>query len=608
MKMASVWLAVGYAVAVIGIVAGLGVNDSRAGKIPARGRIFVLMVWDGLRPDSVDAVNTPNLFALENGGVRFARHHSIYPTLTMVNAAGLATGASPSRSGIYGDMMYLAPVLDLARAATIPNLGVLLGDPLNLEHSQYLAGLNDQRALDGHLLGLDATAQEVERADGFVGVFGKQGPTLLFDDDLVSSDVAEKPPRNFMFVADDLATPASMAVEFAQRPPMARTDFASIVTRDAWFTRIAAEQALPAARLASDNGKPAMIVLWQHNPDITQHVAGLGTQPAIDALRACDLNLATMRAAIAALGIANRTDLVVVSDHGFATIKAAVPVARLLVAAGLKKELKSKDIVIAADGGGDWVYVSKKDFSTDLARREIMRRIVEYVEAQEWSGPIFSPAPPFAKHRADSRDRGESDYLGSIGGTFNESAFGLGENPRAPDLIISFRELSDADNRALTGPQNPAVVIGPGGPETVTNKSSALVNPVPGVIYSDADRFTTGMGMHGAAGARELHNFCAAIGPDFRRGLVDDAPTGNADIAPTANVIFGRTPTTGVTGRVLDEALSRSVTKRPRQPEPISATATVTLKDSRIVTTVQLTRYAGHEYLDDSHVQTIPLK
>jgi hypothetical protein len=116
------------------------------------------------------------------------------------------------------------------------------------------------------------------------------------------------------------------------------------------------------------------------------------------------------------------------------------------------------------------------------------------------------------------------------------------------------------------------------------------------------------MGMHGAAGARELHNFCAAIGPDFRRGLVDNAPTGNADIAPTAGVILGRAPTAGATGRILREALSRGHTNRQPQPEPVTAAATLTLKDSRIVTTLQLTRYAGHEYLDGSQVKAIPIK
>src|SRR6202795_1509017 len=62
---------------------------------PARGRIVVLMVWDGLRPDFVTQRDTPNLYRLTREGVRFDKHHSIFPTLTMVNATALATGAPP---------------------------------------------------------------------------------------------------------------------------------------------------------------------------------------------------------------------------------------------------------------------------------------------------------------------------------------------------------------------------------------------------------------------------------------------------------------------------------------------------------------------------------
>jgi Type I phosphodiesterase / nucleotide pyrophosphatase len=627
--------------AVVAIVAGLAIiaRSARAAADSPRGRIVVLMVWDGLRPDLVDETNTPNLLALERAGVRFAHHHSIYPTLTMVNAAGLATGASPSRSGIYGDQMYLSPLIDMTRAATMP-VGPLLGDPLNLEHSQYLAQLNDPRVFDGHLLGLDTTAQEVERSGGFVAVVGKQGPTLLFDDEFTNPKGAAS---NFMFVADDMATPSTMAAEFAHMPVMTRRDYSSIIARDAWFAKIAADEALPAARLASSHGQPALVVLWQHNPDITQHIAGLGTQPALNALHACDANLATLRAVINALGIADRTDLVIVSDHGFATIKATVPLARLLVAAGLKKSVNSKEVVVAADAGGDWIYLSKTAFPTPAERRQMIQRIVDYAEAQEWSGPIFSPDPGVAKsvggaHGQGRSGKGESNpagsnyrrsgYLGSIDGTFSQAAFGLGPNPRAADLIISFREFPNLDNRALTGPQNPAYTIGPNGPEVQVNKSSELVRPMPGVMYADADSFSTGMGMHGAAGSRELHNFCAATGPDFRSGMADDAPTGNADVAPTMGEILGVTPVAGVTGRILSEALAfhgvrksgalkdahkgdarRRETGDPQpQGTPFTVTASRALNHLHVTTTLKLTRYAGHDYLDGADTVTTPTK
>src|SRR5260370_915155 len=73
-----------------------------------RGRIMILMIWDGLRPDLVTQRDTPNLFRMAREGVRFDRHHSIFPTLTMVNATALATGAPPGINGLEGNVFYLA--------------------------------------------------------------------------------------------------------------------------------------------------------------------------------------------------------------------------------------------------------------------------------------------------------------------------------------------------------------------------------------------------------------------------------------------------------------------------------------------------------------------
>src|ERR1700688_4323683 len=101
------WVAAAWATAIIAIVANaarvssLGVKDAWAGENLVHGKIFVLMVWDGLRPDLVDEGKPANLVVVGGAGVPFARHYSIYPTLTMVDAAGLATGAAPGGSGIF---------------------------------------------------------------------------------------------------------------------------------------------------------------------------------------------------------------------------------------------------------------------------------------------------------------------------------------------------------------------------------------------------------------------------------------------------------------------------------------------------------------------------
>src|SRR6266851_2761170 len=150
------------------IAAGSASGLSRAPK----GRIFVLMVWDGLRPDLVDDHDTPNLAAFEREGTRFSHHHAIFPTLTMVNAAALATGGSPGATGILGDGMYLAPLFD-SKAASIPSIGPLLSSPLDLEHSQYLALLNGPDAFKGELMGLASVGQQVDDAGGYVAIAGK---------------------------------------------------------------------------------------------------------------------------------------------------------------------------------------------------------------------------------------------------------------------------------------------------------------------------------------------------------------------------------------------------------------------------------------------------
>jgi Type I phosphodiesterase / nucleotide pyrophosphatase len=64
-------------------------------------RNIIIFVWDGLRPDSVTAKDTPNLYAMREAGVNFTDNHSTYPTFTMMNAASFATGSFSGTTGYY---------------------------------------------------------------------------------------------------------------------------------------------------------------------------------------------------------------------------------------------------------------------------------------------------------------------------------------------------------------------------------------------------------------------------------------------------------------------------------------------------------------------------
>src|SRR5277367_6646471 len=462
------------AVLLVFVAAPTRAQDS-AGAPHGRGRIVVLMVWDGLRPDLVTQRDTPNLFRLAREGARFDKHHSIFPTLTMVNATALATGAPPGVNGLEGNNFYLAP------SAESPK-----GEIVGAEGARAILNLNGAGAYKGRLIGLDTIAQEVEREGGYTAVIGKQGPTSVFDNRVTTiangKDVVGAPYKDYLFASEDfVATSSSDKITV---PPESKTAVAD-EQRDLYFARLAVENALPEAKRAADAGRPALVVFWQHNPDLTQHVAGLGTAPAMEALTMCDNNLMRVRGAINALGIADRTDVIVVSDHGFATIKFRIVLSEMLVAAGLKKSKDSTDVVVVPNGGADLIYLSPTEFATPESKQAVLQKIVNFAEAQEWCGPIFSRDPaeaPDEPVRRGHRRSAPKPYLGWIDGTFSQRVVGLYNAARSPDLVISFREEPDADNKALTGPGNPAFLIGQIGQVSTPNKSADLIHPVRGVV------------------------------------------------------------------------------------------------------------------------------
>ena len=242
----------------------------------------------------------------------------------------------------------------------------------------------------------------------------------------------------------------------------------------------------------------------------------------------------------------------------------------LLTSAGLKKALDSDDVVVARNGGSDLIYLSKAAFPSENARRDELQKIVNFAEAQEWCGPIFSrdlaPVPIEGEASSQARQRRNPTSDGSMAPS--RSRWLASSIPRArPTSSISFREISDQDNQKLTGPDAPAFALAAKGQTPVKNKSKTLVHAVKGIMYADAPpSFTTGMGMHGAAGQAEIHNFCAAIGPDFKRGFVDTNPTANVDVAPTIT----QHPSSGAQCRT-----GRRAPDRPRDDRGISGRASM---------------------------------
>src|SRR3954462_12863798 len=69
-------------------------------------RNIIIFVADGLRHGSVNPIDTPALWKVRTEGVAFENSHSIFPTLTMPNAAAIATGHYPGDTGQFANNLF----------------------------------------------------------------------------------------------------------------------------------------------------------------------------------------------------------------------------------------------------------------------------------------------------------------------------------------------------------------------------------------------------------------------------------------------------------------------------------------------------------------------
>jgi predicted AlkP superfamily pyrophosphatase or phosphodiesterase len=105
-------------------------RDHVSGKSPKN---LILFVPDGLRPGSVRADITPALARVRDQGVNFANSHSVFPTLTMVNATAMGTSHFPGDTGNFANTIYTGFAVQSANGSVAPMI----------ENDAMLAEIND---------------------------------------------------------------------------------------------------------------------------------------------------------------------------------------------------------------------------------------------------------------------------------------------------------------------------------------------------------------------------------------------------------------------------------------------------------------------------------
>src|SRR6202140_399859 len=488
---------------------------------------LILFVPDGLRALKVTPETAPAMAEVRDKGVNFKNPHSLFPTFTMANASGMATGHYLGDTGTFSNTIYTGYASAPAGDTVVPFIenNAVLGDVDEHFGGDYL---NEETIL------------KMARTKGFsTAAIGKVGPTLLFD----HTDRADRPGLHSIVIDD--STGAKTGVPLSEEmkaaltkaglplaaPPRgdngkagdAKTPGTLVPNpaQQAYFADVAGKIVLP---MFKERAKPFVLVFWSRDPDGTQHNMGdsLNTlTPGITGPTSlASINLAQLRKALDDLGLAGSTNIVIAADHGFSTISKesktsaaakasyedtpkdflsigflAIDLAKALdlplfdpndknarVAdnahprggnGALGQDPAKPDLVVAANGGSDLIYLPNRD-------KKLAERTVTALPQQDYVSGLFV-----------------DDQFGRFPGTLPMSQLGLKGKAVTPNpsIIVNFRSFA-------TGCDEPVNC-------TVEIADTAL---------------RQGQGMHGSFSRADTMNFMAALGPDFKAGYVDPLP------------------------------------------------------------------------------------
>ncbi|HYV28585.1 MAG TPA: alkaline phosphatase family protein [Candidatus Eisenbacteria bacterium] len=488
---------------------------------------IVVVVWDGMRPDFIRPQYTPRLYQLARGGVFFKNHHALYISSTEVNGTGLATGVYPDRSGIMSNSDYRPEIGWLGPQGTESLEAVRRGDWLT----------------EGNYLQVPTIAEILQRHGQPTIIAGTKPVALLFDRALKRTSPAAS---NSVMLYRGRTIPSAVLpslIKVNDDKTFVTNVTHPNLTQDAWTTKALTHGLWK-------KGVPKFTLLWLSEPDASQHETGPGSDVSISALESSDKNLAEVLKMLDEKKVLDKTDVFVVSDHGFSTIFRGPDVVELLKKAKFKATRKFEDpepgdVLVVGLGGSMLLYVIEHE-------AEVVRRLVEYFQSTDFTGVIFSRTPQEGTFPLD---------LAHI------------DTTNAPDLVVSFRWSADKNEFGT-----PGMVIGENGKK--------------------------GKGTHASLSHFDMNNTLVAAGPDFQQGFINELPTGNADLVPTILSLLGVTPSQPLDGRILTEALVNSSGEKLK-PEQKTIEATRDLGLFRWRQYLKFTTVGNAIYFDEGNGESV---
>jgi len=505
-----------------------------AANAQTSGNLQLVLVIDGLRPDSISAAETPNLERLRREGVNFQHTHAVFPTVTRVNSASLATGTYPARHGIMGNSIFV-PAVDPLRAFTNDDFQPLLKlDEVTGGNMTTTPGIAELLAQNGRRV---VTVSS-----------GSTGSAIL---------LAAKAHRGTgtvingdFFPGSQVAYPESVSKTILEKFGPAPKKGGATDRYDSavdWSMEVLREYVLPTLR-------PDVAFVWMTEPDHIQHGLGAGHPDALAAIRNNDRQIGLLLDKLGALGLRDKTNIMVVSDHGFAQTVANANVGTALTAAGLMPAAPSDDVVIASSGQAVALHVKDRN-------PEKIAAIVSFLQKQPWCGVVFT-----------AERRGGAAHEGTASGSFSLEFVHLGGHARSPDIVFTFPWTSALNRHGVPG----------------TEYNLVSGNTPTGAI----DTATAG---HGGIGPWTIRNTMLAWGPGFKKRSSVRTPTSNVDVTPTLLHLLGLPQ---VAAQMDGRAISEAIVGGPDEEQIAIETRTLRVESGVYRAVMQISETNGKRYID----------
>lgn len=436
----------------------------------------ILVVFDGLRPDLVNPDLTPNMMRVAARGTWFRQARSVFPPVTRVATTSIATGAPPAVHGIVGNKFFHSPAFSDR-----------IFDTSRVDHIRRAEEAHEERFVVP-----DTFADVLAAAGKRVAVIhtGSAGATHL-----INPRARSNGHWTFSVLGPDNSPTPEAVDEVVSRlgplPERTLPRFAELT----YASRVMTEHVLPTIM-------PDVAVIWFNEPDTTFHYKEIGSPEADAVIRHVDAELGRILDWLDAQPDADRTLVILASDHGqIATSDACALFDRGRsegFAIGQGDKLDGATFTVTGGRSGEVRILNGS--ADDLSH------IARWLLDQEEVSHVFS--------------RGNG-MLGSVPGTLSLDAVGLGHD-RSPNLFFTMASHRGADHRGL-----------------------------PGVGLMTPGDVTVGGGQHGGLNPHELNSFLIVGRRDAaRQGQVDD-PAGIIDIAPTILGALGLAPAPSMVGRNL---------------------------------------------------------